>query len=216
MRLGVRQKLVLLSLLILVVVSFTFTAVQLHLSRTWREEDLQERAVIFAREIAATIGDHHELETGALIDRKTHQIMVVRREVLQLDIVRLPPNGAASVATSEPGFRLPFTTADENAVRGGAVVSRLLADTGGRSWEVMAPIHLDGAVAGAVAARFALARFDDRETRSRSAALWLTAISVIVMGSLMTLAVNGAGQRPIERVVRASRAAPVDAGAMRW
>jgi len=210
MRLGVRQKLVLLSLLILVVVSFTFTAVQLRLSRTWREEDLQERAVVFAREIAATIGDHHELEAGALVDRKIHQIMAVRRSVLQLDIVRLPPDGAAVVATSEPGFRLPFTAADENAVRGGAVVSRLLWDAGGSSWEVMAPIHLDGAVAGAVAARFALARFDERETRSRSAALWLTAISVVLMGSLMTLAVNGVVNRPIERFVRAMRSAEAE------
>ena len=132
MRLGVRQKLVVSSLLILVVVSFTFTALQLHLSRTWREEDLQERAVIFAREIAATIGDHHELEGGALIDRKVHQIMAVRRSVLQLDIVRLPPNSAAVVATSEPGLRLPFTAADEEVVRTGAVVSRLLKDASGR------------------------------------------------------------------------------------
>jgi len=156
MRLGVRQKLVLLSLLILVVVSFTFTAVQLDLTRTWREEDLRDRAVIFAREIAATIGDRHELESGALIDRKIHQIMAVRPSVLQLDIVRLPPGGGAVVATSEPAHRLPFTPADEVAVRGGAVLSRLLTDAGGRSWEVMAPIRLDGAVAGAVAARFSL------------------------------------------------------------
>jgi len=210
MRLGVRQKLVLLSLLILVVVSFTFTVVQLGLSRTWREEDLKERAVIFAREIAATIGDHHELEGGALIDRKIHQIMAVRRSVLQLDIVRLPADGAAVVATSETGHRLPFTPQDENAVRGGAVVSRLLSDPGGRSWEVMAPIHLDGAVAGAVAARFALARFDDREARSRTAALWLTGISVLVMGSLMTLAVHGVVNRPIQSFVRAMRGAEAE------
>src|SRR5260370_23794445 len=102
MRLGVRQKLVLLSLLSVVVVSFTFTAVQLDLTRTWREEDLRDRAVIFAREIAATIGDHHELESDALIDRKIHQIMAVRPSVLQLDIVRLPVGGVAVVATDEP------------------------------------------------------------------------------------------------------------------
>src|SRR5262249_58444266 len=69
---------------------------------------------------------------------------------------------------------------------------------------------LDGAVAGAVAARFALARFDERETRSRSAAIWLTAISVIVMGSLMTVAVNGVVNRPIERFVRAMRGAEAE------
>jgi signal transduction histidine kinase len=210
MRLGVRQKLVLLSLLILVVVSFTFAALQLGLSRTWREEDLQERAVIFAREIAATIGDHHELEAGALIDRKIHQIMAVRQSVLQLDIVRLPPGGAAVVATSEPGQRLPFTAADETAVRKGAVISRLLSGGAERSWEVMAPIKLDGAVAGAVAARFSLGRFDAREARSRTLALWLTAVSVLVMGSLMTLAVHGVVNRPIERFVQAMRGAEAE------
>src|SRR5437016_9990237 len=98
MRLGVRQKLVLLSLLIVVVVSFTFTAVQLDLTRTWREEDLRDRAVIFAREIAATIGDRHELESGALIDRKIHQIMCVRASVLHRAIVRLPSGRGAVVA----------------------------------------------------------------------------------------------------------------------
>src|SRR5438034_651606 len=210
MRLGVRQKLVLLSLLILVVVSFTFTAVQLDLTRTWREEDLRDRAVIFAREMAATIGDRHELESGALIDRKIHQIMAVRPSVLQLDIVRLPPGGGAVVATSEPAHRLPFTPADEVAVRGGAVLSRLLTDAGGRSWEVMAPIRLDGAVAGAVAARFSLNRFDAREARSRTVAFWLTAISVLVMGLLMTLAVHGVVNRPIERFVRAMRGAEAE------
>src|SRR5262249_35603795 len=117
MRLGVRQKLVLLSLLILVVVSFTFTAVQLDPSPPWREEALRARAGISGAEIAATIGDHHELEGGALLDRKIHQIMAVRRSVLQLDIVRLPHDGAAVVSTSEPALRLPFTAKDEAAVR---------------------------------------------------------------------------------------------------
>src|SRR5437879_5435542 len=214
MRLGVRQKLVLLSLLIVVVVSFTFTAVQLDLTRTWREEDLRDRAVIFAREIAATIGDHHELESHALIDRKIHQIMAVRPSVLQLDIVRLPPGGGAVVATSEPTHRLPFTTGDEAAVRNGVVISRLLTDAGGRSWEVMAPIQLDGAVAGAVAARFSLNRFDAREARSRTLALWLTPVSVLVMGSLMTLAVHGVVNRPIERLVRGIRGAGSEAVAV--
>ncbi|HEV8584756.1 MAG TPA: ATP-binding protein [Methylomirabilota bacterium] len=215
MRVGVRQKLVLLSLLILVVVSFTFTAVELYLARTWREEDLKERAVIFAREIAATIGDRHELEAGALLDRKIHQIMAVRRSVLQLDIVRLPTDGAAVVSTSEPAHRLPFTAEDEAAVRRGVVVSRLLADADGRSWEVMAPIHLDGSVAGAVAGRFSLNRFDEREARSRMIAFWLTAVSVLVMGSLMTVAVHAVVNRPIDRFVRAMRGAEAEPVAVR-
>jgi signal transduction histidine kinase len=211
MRLGVRGKLVLLSLLIVVVVSFTFAAVENWLSQRWREEDLQTRAVIFAREIAATIADAQELEAGALIDRKIHQIMAARRSVLQLDIVRFLPAGEAVVASSEPSRRLPFTGADELAIRGGLVVSRLLpGGSEGRSWEVMAPIQLDGGVAGAVAARFSLKRFDERDASSRTVALWLTVISVLVMGTLMAMAVHGVVNRPIERFVRAMKAAEAE------
>ena len=43
MRLGIRQKLVLLSLLFLVVISFGFTALHLTISSGWLEEDLRER-----------------------------------------------------------------------------------------------------------------------------------------------------------------------------
>jgi len=54
MRLGLRQKLVLGGLAIVVVVSFGFTLLQLTLIGT-------ARAVFFAREVAASIGDRREL-----------------------------------------------------------------------------------------------------------------------------------------------------------
>ena len=63
MQATIRRKLVLLSLLILVVVSFAFTLLNHAMSRAWVEEDLRERAVNFAREIAATIGDRREFES---------------------------------------------------------------------------------------------------------------------------------------------------------
>jgi signal transduction histidine kinase len=216
MRPGVRLKLVVLSLLILIVVSFALAAVQMSLSQMWLEEDMQERAVVFAREIAATIGDHHELVDATLLLQKVRQIMAVRRSVLQLDIVRFGGgDDTAVVATSDEARLLPFTAADAHAVHRGEVVSRLLADAGGRSWEVMAPIQLDGAAAGAVAAKFSLNRFDARAARSRVLALELTAVAVLVMGSLMTLAVHWVVNRPIGRFVRAMQGAqavpvPVD------
>jgi hypothetical protein len=55
MRLGLRQKLVLGGLAIVVVVSFVFTLLQLALARQSVEEDLQARAVFFAREVAASM-----------------------------------------------------------------------------------------------------------------------------------------------------------------
>ena len=62
MRLGLRQKLVLGGLAIVVVVSFGFTLLQLALIGT-------ARAVFFAREVAASIGDRRELQSGARLER---------------------------------------------------------------------------------------------------------------------------------------------------
>ena len=62
-----RAKLVLLSLAIVIVVSFGFTVLHLTLSQRWVDEDLRERAITFAREIAATIGDRRELENSGLL-----------------------------------------------------------------------------------------------------------------------------------------------------
>jgi len=210
MRLGVRGKLVLLSLLILIVVSFSFTGLQITLSRGWFEEDLKERAVIFAREVAATIGDRREFENRELLQRQVRQIMAVRRSVLQLDVLGFDEGGTHVIATGHDARRLPFTRREGEQVRRGDVVSRMVADAGGRSWEVMAPINLEGNVVGAIAAKFSVTRAASREARLRGWDIALTAISVLVMGSLMGLAVHVVVNRPIRRLVDAMR--QVDAG----
>jgi signal transduction histidine kinase len=211
MRIGVRQKLVLLSLLIVVVVSFGFTLLGLHLSRTWVEEDLKERAVIFARELAASIGDHHDLTPGPLLDRKIQQIMAVRRSVLQIDIVRFASEEASLlIATSASDRRLPFTPGDADHVQRGRIVSRLISDSAGRYWEVMAPISVESTIVAGIAAKFALNRFDAREQRARTLVLQITAVSVLVMGTLMAIAVHWVVNRPIGRFMRAIEAVDRD------
>lgn len=81
LRLGVRQKLVLLSVAVLIVISFGFAALSLRLSRGWVEEDLKDRAIAFAREIAATIGDRREFESGALLQEQVRRILAIRQNV---------------------------------------------------------------------------------------------------------------------------------------
>jgi two-component system NtrC family sensor kinase len=205
MRLAVRQKLVLLSLLIVVVVSFTFTLLHLRFTRQLVEEDLAERAVVFAREIAATIGDRRELESGPLLERQIAQIMDARTSVLQLDILVFTGDDVRLIATSNPRARLPLTRADTTQVRRRRPVSRLIADRDGRYWEVMAPVVLDGTVAGAVAGKFSVGRADQLVTRSATWALLLTAASVVVMGVLMSVAVQFVVNRPIGRFLAAIR-----------
>src|SRR6266542_3130536 len=201
MRLSVRRKLVLLSVAVLIVISFGFAAVSLSLSRGWVEEALKDRAIAFAREIAATIGDQHEFESGTLLQDQVRQILGIRQNVSQLDILAFEGEGARVVATSHPERRLPFSRSDLVRARKGEVVSRLIQRE--RHWEVMAPITLAGTVAGAVACRFSLERSDRLAFRTRAWALTLTAASVVVMGFLMSLAIRQVVDRPIRRFVEA-------------
>jgi two-component system, NtrC family, sensor kinase len=204
-RLTIRQKLVLLSLLILIVVSFGFALLQRAITRRVVEDDLRERAVAFAREIAATIGDERELASGLVLQRQIDQIIAVRQNVLQLDILAFAGPTTRIVATSHPSVRLPFTREDVAQVRTGAVVSRLVQDANVRYWEVVAPVTLEGAVAGAVASKFSLSRAEAMATRTHMWALSFTAVSVAVMALLMSLAVHLVVTRPVRRFVTAIR-----------
>jgi len=202
-RLGIRHKLVFLSLLILIVVSFGFTWLHLALSRGWVEEDLKDRAIAFAREIAATIGDRREFESAALLHDQIQQILAVRQNVLQLDILAFGSGGTKLVATSHPESRLPFRRKEVDQILKGQVISRLMKEPNRRYWEVMAPVTLEGTVAGAVAAKFSLDRADRQASRIRTWALALTAVSVVIMGVLMSLAVQLIVDRPVRRFMDA-------------
>ena len=54
-RLGVRHKLIIVGVLVILVVSSAFTWINLALARRAIEEDLKTRAIVYAREIAATL-----------------------------------------------------------------------------------------------------------------------------------------------------------------
>lgn len=203
--LTIRGKLVLFSLLILIVVSFGFTLLHLRLARAAVEEDLRQRAILFAREIAVTIGDRRELESGVLLERQIRQIMDVRQSVLQLDVLAFTRDGMRVVATSHPHTRLPFTRRDADQVRHGRVVSRLIERGDQRYWEVAAPITLEDGVAGGVSVRFSLGRADALAERIRLAALGATAASVLIMALLMSAAVHVVMNRPLRRFLEAIR-----------
>ncbi len=203
MYLTVRHKLVLLSILVLVVVSFGFTTLHLWVSRAWVEEDLRERAIAFAREVAATIGDRREFESGALLHDQIRQILAIRQNVLQLDILAVGPDKTRVIATSDPQRRLPLTRKELGEVLKGGVASRLVRDERGRYWEVIAPVSFEATVVGAVAATFSLDRADRLASRIWTSAFALTAASVVVMGFLMGVAVRLVVDRPVRRFMDA-------------
>ena len=199
MTLSVRTKLVAASLGFLLLGSLGATALNLALLRSWVEEGLRERAIAFAREVAATIGDQREPEGSARLERQIIEILIVRPNVLQVDILAFSGGDTRVVASSNPRERLPFNRPDGREVRSGRVVSHLVTMPTERSWEVMAPIRLQGAVAGAVAARFSIDRSDRLSTRIRSWSFGLTAALVVVEVVLMGLVVRLFVDRPIRR-----------------
>jgi two-component system NtrC family sensor kinase len=205
LRFRIRFRLVLLSVGLLILVSFGFTALTLGISRQWNEENLKERAVAFAREIAATIGDRRELESTGLLDGQIRQIRTVRPNVLQLDILVFGDTETTVVATSHPTSRLPFARTETDRTRQGHVVQRLVTDREGRYWEVLAPITLQDAVAGAVAAKFSLERADRLAARIRRASFAMTAGSIVLMALLMSATIALVVDRPISRFMDAIR-----------
>ena len=203
MRLSVRHKLILCGTLAILVVSSGFTWVSLLLARRAIEEDLQNRAIVYAREVAAAIGGRRELERGPELTRLIARLLEIRPTVLQLDILAFGPEGATVVATNEPTVRLPFSRRDAEEVQAGRVVSRAIPADAGDRREVMAPITLEGAVVGAVAVKFSARRAEELTGRIRLWALTLAAVSLVLTGLLMSVAIQVVVDRPIRRFMDA-------------
>lgn len=201
----VRTKLVLLSLLIFLVVSFASAVSVNTLARQWIEEDLEERAISFAREIAVTIRDRRDFENRRLLASQIRRISRIRPNVLQLDILVFDGEETRMAASSGSEARLPFTRADAGTIRRGRVISRLVEDGAGRYWEILAPITVEGVVEGAVAAKFSSQRVDQLTARLAVWGFAMTAVSVAVMGLLMSLAVRLVVDRPVSRFMSAIR-----------
>ena len=210
LRLSVRHKLTLFSTLVILVVSSGFTWVSLGLARRAIEEDLQNRAIVYAREVAAALGGGRKLESGPALQQLIGRLLEIRTSVLQLDVLTFDADGMTLVASNEPRSQLSFNWTDAEDVQRGRVISRAISRGREHHWEVMAPITLGGAVAGAVAVKFSAQRSDQLIGRIQFWALTLAGISLVLMGVLMTLAIQIVVDRPIRRFMDAISAATDD------
>lgn len=200
---GVRHKLVLVSLAILIAVSFGFLLLHRVISSSWIDEDLRDRAVTFGQEISATIDDQEEFGNGPALEHNIRRMMAVRPNVLQIDILKFTPEGTVVVASSHMQRRLPFSRTDGQRAQQGKPVSRL-ADVGGtRAWDTLVPVSFKGDIVGAVGTRFSLEHADRLHFRINLWALVFTGISVIIMGYLMVLAVTYVVNRPVSGILSA-------------
>ena len=199
----VRHKLILLGALVVLAVSSGFTWLSLALAQRAIEEDLKARAIVYAREVAATLGAERRLEGGEGLGRLIARLLEIRRSVLQMDVLSLGPVGTDVIATSHPGIRLPFGKRDAEEIASGQVVARAVTTGVDRHFEVMAPITLDGSVIGAVVAKISTQRADELTSRIRFWALTVAAGSVVLIGVLMSVAIQFVVDRPIGRFMSA-------------
>jgi two-component system, NtrC family, sensor kinase len=210
LRLSVRLKLTLFSTLVILVVSSGFTWVSLQLARRAIEEDLRNRAIVYAREVAAAIGGRLELESGPALQQLIARLLEIRTSVLQLDVLTYDVDGLTLVASNEPRSQLSFNWSDAEDVQRGRVISRAISRGTEHHWEVMAPITLGGSVAGAVAVKFSAQRSDQLIGRIQFWALALAGVSLALMAVLMTTAIQVVVDRPIRRFMEAISAATDD------
>ena len=202
MRLRVRHKLVLLGTLGIVVVSSAFAWINLALAHRAIEEDLKARAIVYAREVAVTLGDRTKVETGEVLHHLITRLLEIRKSVLQLDVLTFGPGEPMVVATNVPAVRLPFSGQDAHEVRHGRTVLRSVTNRAERYWEVAAPITLEQSVVGAVVVKISAERAEELLSRIEFWALTLSAVSVVVMGLLMSASIRLVVDRPIQRFMR--------------
>jgi len=199
LRWSVRNKLIVSTLVLLLVVSFAFTAASLYFSERLVEDDLRDRAIAFAREVAATIGDRREFENSRLLGSEIRRILEARRNVRNIDVLAFPEGETwpRLLASSDFGWRAALSPSQLRALKERQVIARLVQGAAGRHWEAVAPIELEGAVAGAVAVEFSLAFADQQLLRVRLASLGITGASVLVAVLLVGLVVRRVVDTPI-------------------
>lgn len=202
---GVRQKLVLVSLLILVVVSFGFSILQHVVSSSWVDDDLKRQAITFAQQISVALDNHEEFEGGPGLQADIEQILATRPNVRQIDILKFTPGGSVVIASSNAKRRLPFDRHDGERVRRGGVVSKLTNIGNTRAWDILVPLDLDEASIGAVSTRFSLEHADRLRFRITLWGLVFTGVAVLLMGYLMAAAVSYTVNRPIASFMAAIR-----------
>ncbi len=145
---GVRGRLVVISLTVIAIVSFAFGTLSNLIVTRWIYDDFRRQAFIFGYEISATVSNRQEFEARDNLEGDLNRIMTVRTDVLQMDILRFSASGTNIIATSNPSGRLPFLRRDIDVVRAGRHVSLFVNRPGPRTWAIMVPIIIDGAVMG--------------------------------------------------------------------
>jgi two-component system NtrC family sensor kinase len=212
--LSLQARIVSLVVFIVAVILLLSTYLDLKLSEKTFGEEMKERAVSLARELAASIGTRRELEDPNILSREMEEITKVQRTIHSIDIFTLGPTGPALIASAggTSGPRSGFS--GWHTVRTGAVVASLDETGGRRLWDVTAPVRLAGEVVGAITVKFSLEAADRHAAKERRQSLAIMVVSSILIVGVLGLYLQRNVSWPIRTLMRTmARAEGGDLGA---
>ncbi len=212
--LSLQARIVSLVVLIVAVVLFLSTYLDLKLSEKTLGEEMKERAVSLAQELAASIGTRRELEDSKILGREMEEIRKTQRTIQSIEIFTFGPTGLALIASTggASGPRSGFP--DWRAVRKGGVAASLEETVGRRLWSVTAPIRLAEEVVGAITVKFSLEAADQHAAKERRQSLAIMIAATLLIVGVLGWYLRRNVSRPIQALMRAmARAEGGDLGA---
>ncbi len=212
--LTLQARIVSLVVLIVAVVLFLTTYLDLKLSENTFEEEMKRRAVTLAQELAASIGTQKEMEDSTILGREMEEIRRVQGTIQSIEIFAFGPLGPTLIASTKgaSGPRSDFS--GWRTVGRGEVAASLEKTEGRRLWNVTAPIRLAGEVVGAITVKFSLEAADRHAAKERRQSLAIMIAATLLIVGVLGWYLQRNVSRPIQVLMRAmARAQGGDLGA---
>ncbi|MFN3476423.1 MAG: sensor histidine kinase [Candidatus Methylomirabilales bacterium] len=212
--LSLQVRIISLVILIVAIILFLSTYLDIKLSEKTFEEDLKGQAVSLARELAASIGTWKELEDTEILGREIGEIKRVRRDLESIEVFAFTSKGLALIALTEGASGSGSSSREWAMVREGRVAASLEKAQGQRLWNVTAPIRLGGEIVGAIKVRFSLEKADRLAAKERRQSFAIMALASILIVGVLGWYLQRNVSRPIQTLVGTmARAEAGDLGA---
>ncbi len=200
--LSLHARIISLVIFIVAVVLFLSTYLDTELSEKTFEEDLRERAVSLARELAASIGTWKELEDADILLREMEEIRRVQQNIESIEVFAFTPTGQMSIASTDGVSRPEPHPMEWRVIREGKVATSLEKASGQRLWDITAPIRLGAEVAGAIKVRFSLKKAEQLAAEERRKSFGIITVASILIVGVLGWYLQRNVSRPIKALVR--------------
>lgn len=195
---SLRTKVISLIVLIVAFVLTTSTYLSIRLSKNLLVQEVKENGIALARELTAGYWSRADLNDASTLKTGIEEVMQLRPLVKRIEVYALTPTALTLVASSSGrgGFLQPLKAPPPQ------VTASLARDSGGRFWEVIAPIRVEDEVAGALRLKVSLKRADELATTTRLQFFLVMSGAVVLIVGLLSIFFHRAVDKPVRELVR--------------